>query len=60
MVSNKNTMTTDEIRKMVSGYSRTQELYTIVKLGIPDQLANGSKNADELAKNEPGKNMNPF
>ncbi|MCB2209903.1 hypothetical protein KQH62_03310 [bacterium] len=46
-----NTVTIAEIRKMVSGYARTQELYTTVKLGIPDQLAAGPMTAEEMASN---------
>jgi hypothetical protein len=46
-----NALTIDELRRMISGYARTQELYTTVKLGIPDQLANGPKSAEEMAEN---------
>src|SRR3989442_1648418 len=35
---------------MMSGYKTTQALYVIAKLGIPDQLANGPKKADVIAK----------
>lgn len=42
-------MTMAELRRMVSGYARTQELYTTVKLGIPDQLAAGPMTAEDMA-----------
>jgi hypothetical protein len=41
---------TDTLRQMTSGFARTQELYTAVKLGIADLLANGPKQAHELAQ----------
>lgn len=37
------------LRQMFGGYARTQELYTTVKLGIPDHLANGPKKGNDLA-----------
>jgi ubiquinone/menaquinone biosynthesis C-methylase UbiE len=38
------------LRQMVGGFARTQELYTAVKLGIADILADGSKQAVEIAR----------
>jgi hypothetical protein len=40
----------DTLRQMASGFARTQELCTAVKLGIADHLANGPKQAHELAR----------
>jgi hypothetical protein len=40
----------DILRRMISGFARTQELYTLVKLGIADHLADGPKQAHELAQ----------
>ena len=39
----------ESIYKMVSGYARTAEIYTTVKLGIPDILAKGPKTLQEIA-----------
>ncbi len=39
----------DTVRQMASGFARAQELYTAVKLGIPDELADGPKKAPALA-----------
>jgi predicted transcriptional regulator len=38
-----------KIYQMISGYARTSELFTIVKLGIPDILANEPKTLQEIA-----------
>ncbi|MGB8953605.1 MAG: methyltransferase [Candidatus Aminicenantales bacterium] len=41
---------TDTLRQMAGGFSLTQVLYTAVKLGVADHLANGPKQAHELAQ----------
>jgi hypothetical protein len=38
------------LHQLASGYARTQELYTAVKLGIADHLADGPKQAEALAR----------
>ena len=40
----------DTLRQMATGFARTQELYTAVKLGIADHLASGPKKSSELAQ----------
>jgi hypothetical protein len=40
----------DKIYQMSSGYARTQELYTTIKLGIPDLLAGGAMGLPEIAR----------
>lgn len=39
-----------ELFSMISGYKATQALYVAAKLGIADQLVNGSTSADQLAE----------
>lgn len=41
---------TDTLRQMATGFARTQELYTTVKLGIADHLVNGPRQSHELAQ----------
>src|SRR2546423_5754997 len=38
------------MRHLISGALRTQAVYTVAKLGIPDQLALGPCTAEELAQ----------
>jgi hypothetical protein len=40
----------DTLRQMATGFARTQELYTAVKLGVADHLAAGPRHARELAQ----------
>src|SRR4051812_14024121 len=37
------------MRQLIGGSLRTQAVYAIAKLGIPDQLALGARSAEELA-----------
>jgi hypothetical protein len=41
---------TDTLIYMVTGFARTQELNSAVKLGIADVLASGPKHSNELAQ----------
>lgn len=42
----------EQIARMLHGYWITQTLYVVAKLRVPDQLAGGPRNADELARDE--------
>ena len=37
------------VRRLVNGYQVTQALHVLVRLGIPDRLANGPRSAADLA-----------
>lgn len=39
----------DALRKMIHGYTVSQAVYVAAKLGIPDLLASGPRNSDDLA-----------
>ena len=39
----------EELSQLVSGYRVSQAIYVVVKLGIPDLLADGPRDSDELA-----------
>jgi O-methyltransferase domain/Dimerisation domain len=39
----------EELSQLVSGYRVSQAIYVVVKLGIPDLLADGPRGSDELA-----------
>jgi hypothetical protein len=40
----------DELSQLVSSYRVSQAIYVVVKLGIPDLLADGPRGSDELAE----------
>jgi hypothetical protein len=49
MISSTQESLSDTVRQMATGFARTQELYTMVKLDIADHLSDGPKQSHELA-----------